>query len=88
MTLIPAKNMSKKPFFRRKNERITNVFEGADHVPVAHDQHRPERSADVEARSAERSGYNYSLKHNRKDIQIWRARLNQSKPLTRTGFGR
>ena len=25
MTLIPAKNMSKKPFFRRKNERITNV---------------------------------------------------------------
>ena len=27
MTLIPAKNMSKKPFFRRKNERITNVFE-------------------------------------------------------------
>ena len=29
MTLIPAKNMSKKPFFRRKNERITNVFEGA-----------------------------------------------------------
>ena len=51
-------------------------------------KHRPERSADVEARSAERSGYNYSLKHNRKDIQIWRARLNQSKPLTRTGFGR
>ena len=47
-----------------------------------------DRSADVEARSAERSGYNYSLKHNRKDIQIWRARLNQSKPLTRTGFGR
>ena len=58
------------------------------YVPVAHDQHRPERSADVEARSAERSGYNYSLKHNRKDIQIWRARSNQSKPLTRTGFGR
>ena len=25
MTLIPAKNMSKKPFFRRKNERITHV---------------------------------------------------------------
>ena len=29
MTLRPAKNMSKQPFFRRKNERITNVFEGA-----------------------------------------------------------
>ena len=29
MTLGPAKNMSKQPFFRRKNERITNVFEGA-----------------------------------------------------------
>ena len=30
MTLIPAKNMSKKPFFRRKNERITNVGGGQD----------------------------------------------------------
>lgn len=29
LNLGPAKNMSKKPFFRRKNERITNVFEGA-----------------------------------------------------------
>ena len=27
LNLGPAKNMSKKPFFRRKNERITNVFE-------------------------------------------------------------
>lgn len=85
MTLRPAKNMSKQPFFRRKNERITNVFEGA---MCRWHMISTDRSADVEARSAERSGYNYSLKHNRKDIQIWRARLNQSKPLTRTGFGR
>ena len=29
MTLRLAKNMSKQTFFHRKNERITNVFEGA-----------------------------------------------------------
>ncbi|MDR3829439.1 MAG: hypothetical protein Q3X72_06335, partial [Candidatus Copromonas sp.] len=29
MTLTPAKKKRKPPFFRRKNERITNVFEGA-----------------------------------------------------------
>ena len=37
MTLRPAKNMSKQPFFRRKNERITNVFDdywSAKHVAI------------------------------------------------------
>ena len=29
MTLRLAKNMSKQTFFHRKNELITNVFEGA-----------------------------------------------------------
>ena len=29
MTVRLAKNMSKQTFFHRKNERITNVFEGA-----------------------------------------------------------
>ena len=72
MTLRPAKNMSKQPIFRRKNERITNVGGGLrEHVVRSNPVTQPTQS-----------------NNNRKDIQIWRARLNQSKPLTRTGFGR
>ena len=70
MTLIPATNMSKKPFFRRKNERITNVG-----------------GRIAGARSAEQSGYDYSVKK-KGFFQTWRARSNQSKPLTRIVFGR
>ena len=69
MTLIPAKNMSKKPFFRRKNERIRMFLRIAG------------------ARSAEQSGYDYSVKK-KGFFQTWRARSNQSKPLTRIVFGR
>ena len=82
MTLRPAKNMSKQPFFRRKNERITNVFEGA---MCRWHMISTDRSG---AQTWKHEVRSYRLKHNRKDIQIWRARLNQSKPLTRTGFGR
>lgn len=88
MTLRPAKNMSKQPFFRRKNEQITNVFEGA---MCRWHMISTDRSGAQTWKHVVRSNpvtQPTQSNNNRKDIQIWRARLNQSKPLTRTGFGR